>query len=812
MTRDIHNRPTHRSPKLSQHARRRAIAAALEPLEPRQLLTVDLSGAFATVPADAVVGGSRQAAVLSIANNGDTRFFRGLQIDVYAVRDGDAFDPDTSTSLGRFTRTVNVPAGTSRDVTLQVPVDISLAAGGYHFVAVLDPNNRITETDETNNVATSDTVTITQPNFDILPTFSAGTSLRRGLVSGTSSNGSVQLVLTNPAESAVRLPARTQVGVQVVARPVGAVDASQDILLNRTTINGNVGNLAPGQSRTVNVPIQFPATLVNGDYAVVALVDTGGAVAETSELNNTVIFPGNMVTVADPFADLGLTLNSASSLPTSVAADNRPLPLQFDITNNGNVSVAPGQFGTLTLVAHDLTTDQDFALQTLNNVALSGLTAGQTRTITVNPAVASSLPNGQFDIRATLTSGVATDLTLDNSLSLVSSGFSPLTVAPPNIDFAPTITGSTFGTTLVSGAAQSGIVTVDVGNVGNVNAAAAQRANVTVALRPVGAVDNTQDILIGTARSASLANLAAGAGRTVNVRTAIPANLANGEFNLVTTVRPIGTLIEGATDNNVFVTQAPLGLSSPFVNLNVASATTSFTGAQFGGATGVGSVTLSDLGNIAAKGNVTVQFFASPTGNIADATLVGSSVVPVNLLPGQTSTAFDVPVTLPTVAATGNYTLFAKILGSGVRDTVADDDLLPAGNVTLSSDFVDLLVSSASNPFSGTALGSATGTGLVTLQNIGNVAGTGDVTVTYYLSPTTTIDASAIPIGATTLSNFTLGAGTFSTPATVNLTLPNPTLSGNYNVLANISATGNLNSILSNDNTAVLGTLTILPI
>ena len=50
----------------------------------------------------------------------------------------------------------------------------------------------------------------------------------------------------------------------------------------------------------------------------------------------------------DPFADLGLTLNSASSLPTSVAADNRPLPLQFDITNNGNVSVAPGQFGTLT--------------------------------------------------------------------------------------------------------------------------------------------------------------------------------------------------------------------------------------------------------------------------------------------------------------------------------------------------------------------------------------------------------------------------------------------------------------------------------
>jgi hypothetical protein len=778
-----------------------ALRHALEPLEPRQLLSVDLHGTFITEPTTAF-SGAKQAVSVSVTNGGDARAVGTLSINYYAALDGQTFDPNTAFAIGRITKFVSLASGSSVIVNYTVALSAAMSAGTYRLYAVLDTANKFLESDETNNVAESASFAVAQPDYSLVTAFNSKTSLVPSVVAGLQTNAVVRIVITNSSGATVRLLAGQKVAVQIVARPVGAVDDSQDVLLNRSVCNASVSLLKPGQSRTQSINIRFPETLAEGTYDILVKVDTGNALAETVEDDNQATF-GPTVLVAQPFTDPALTFNSATSIPTDVVADGRALPLKLNVTNYGNVKIPSGQTSSIAIVAHCLEDSSDTTLKTFP-ISLSGLASGKTKTFKLSPAILNTLADGNYQIQALLATTSPGDLAPNDAVSCTTSTMS---VGPAFYNLNTLAPSASFSPSVVSGTAVTGTVSVRVQNLSNTYIPSGKYASISVILRPVGAIDETRDVTIGTIPQASLANLPIGATRTFRVSSTIPASTPNGDYQIITTVTP-SNLVEAYYDDNS-ATGPTVTLAQPFLDLAITSAAEKFPTPAAAGSSAIGTVVIRNLGNTPFQGSVTVQFFGTADGSSIPFTM-GSGTFLVSLQPGASTFALASALTLnlPNFATLArSATVQARL---AINDANSDDNLCPAGTIIISSQYVDLYVASATNPFSGTLPAGATASASIAVGNLGSGVAAGPVTVSYYASLTSTIDSSAVLLGTTTFS-----VGLFGVQRTdyipLTLTLPTPDALTSYKILATLSADLTIDNNPNNNLTAVLGTVSVQP-
>lgn len=641
---------------------------------------------------------------------------------------------------------------------------------------------------------------------DLVPAFGSTTKIPASIITNKPAHGNVKLIVTNSSGSSDTIASPLKIDVDVVARPVGAVDSSQDVVLSKPTATMSVGGLAPGKSRSIALPITFPSTLAAGQYDIIAMVDTTNVLAETNEDNNSVT-SDTVVTAAPPFMDPALSFNHATVFPSSVVADGGTLPIKINLTNLGNVRTTAGT-GTITITAHNLSTGTDTTLDTISNVSLTGLAPSGTRTLTLSPVVPADLDNGQYAVDVALTDSLAGDVTSNNTAVSTDIG-QTLVVAPASFDVAASIGSRTLPPAIVTGTTPSDVVNVTVTNDGNTTLPAVQLTDVSVALRPVGAVDSSQDIIIGNVTSRPLNKLAVGASRTIAVPVHLVGTIPSGNYDLVATVTPTN-LTETSTDNNVVVDNDALTVSTSFNDIGIVIATTSFGGSNAGGgATGTGTVTLENFGNIHTKGNVALQFFASTTDNIVDGQLIGAGLVPINLNPGQTITS-TAALTLPAQFTSSTLTLFAKIVPSGFTDTNPDNDVAQAGTLTTSGTFIDLSLSNATIPFGATAIGGASGSATANVANLGNETASGAVTISFFESQSTTFNAgTAVQIG-TTSTNINLNPGDVSMAIAVPVTLSAPGVSSTFTIFAEVTSNALVDSNPAN-NLLTVGSLTVNP-
>jgi hypothetical protein len=94
--------------------------------------------------------------------------------------------------------------------------------------------------------------------------------------------------------------ATAPIGVSLYASADGTLDPAADTFLGNIT---KTLRLKPGRSKDVKFGFQYPANLPDGDYQLLAQVDSGGAVAERDESNN-VAASAAPVRIAKPFVDL----------------------------------------------------------------------------------------------------------------------------------------------------------------------------------------------------------------------------------------------------------------------------------------------------------------------------------------------------------------------------------------------------------------------------------------------------------------------------------------------------------------------------
>ncbi|HVT82863.1 MAG TPA: hypothetical protein VHM90_19650, partial [Phycisphaerae bacterium] len=436
-----------------------------------------------------------------------------------------------------------------------------------------------------------------------------------------------------------------------------------------------------------------------------------------------------------------------------------------------------------------------------------------TKVFTLKPTIPNTLAIGNYEFRAELTTTAAGDVVGNNS----ASSNTPFAVGPAffNLAAQPPISG--FNPAILRATKTSDTVDVPVKNLSNTLIPAGTLADVTVSLRRINATSSANDILIGTAPNVSFSNLAQGATKTVHVSSRIPDRLPgnipvpDAEYEFVATVTP-ATLVESTLADNTAV-GSDIIIGGPFVDLAVVSATHNFRMPAASGSTGIGTVRLRNTGNVLIQGPVNIQFFistdANPTG-----IFLGSQTFTLILAPGAISPPISAALGLNVsggglAAVEGD--IVARINPASFADANVANDSLDAGHVVISSQFVDLRVASATNPFSSTVLGNSTGSGQVLLVNIGSGISVGDVVVKYFATPTGTLNGSEILIGSKTVGISLLSAQL--TPAiSVDLALPNPAILTNYKIVATITAPAATDNNPNDNLTTILGSVNVLPV
>jgi subtilase family serine protease len=242
---------------------------------------------------------------------------------------------------------------------------------------------------------------------------------------------SISISPTNPVQG---MPAT----ITVAVHNGGTCAAGGFVTQFRTSVSSPTGpsesipSLAPGETKTLNLPFVFTAA---GNYETVVQVDTGNAVPETNEANNLEILP---VTVLPPGVNLVLerfTVSPVAPNPTNAVVQGRAAVASITVTNTGNVPAGtfvvqwtPFLFG-----------------KPLTKTVVGGLAPGASTVVTMEYT---------FPFAATVTGTARADSTnavketdeLDNSATLktvVEPPLPNLRVAPEGIHVSPAPAGST---------------------------------------------------------------------------------------------------------------------------------------------------------------------------------------------------------------------------------------------------------------------------------------------------------------------------------------------------------------------------------
>ena len=223
-------------------------------------------GAALKLPGILTSGSGKLVSIpVMVKNQGNVPLLPGQKIDIEI----DAFDGITTTPLKTLIgqSVSSLKPGASATFTASVALPISLATGPYNVVAVADSSNSVTESDETNNTATSaGTIAVTQGFVDLSGSKFGTSTLHSSIASGTLLKGAVTLTMKNVGT--VAMPAGQQGTILLVAHNTAT---SVDVTLGMFSGTQTTA-LAVGATRLITENINLPAGLPSGNYDIEATI------------------------------------------------------------------------------------------------------------------------------------------------------------------------------------------------------------------------------------------------------------------------------------------------------------------------------------------------------------------------------------------------------------------------------------------------------------------------------------------------------------------------------------------------------------
>jgi subtilase family serine protease len=207
--------------------------------------------------------------------------------------------------------------GASSNVTTTLTVPATTPPGTYYVCAMADWDNRLPETDETNNTLCSASP-ITVP-ADLIMTVVSTTSL------GAAPGGSISLSNT------VKNQGTSASGASVIGfhLSTNTTYGDGDDIASVTT--RSVASLAGNATSAATTSVVVPSTTPLGTYYVCAMADVNNTVAETNETNNALC-------TATPIAvGPDLIISAISTTATTVAAGS-PFSVSNTVLNQGGAT------------------------------------------------------------------------------------------------------------------------------------------------------------------------------------------------------------------------------------------------------------------------------------------------------------------------------------------------------------------------------------------------------------------------------------------------------------------------------------------
>lgn len=198
--------------------------------------------------------------------------------------------------------------------------------------------------------------------------------------------GKADLLVTNNGNDPVK---QSGVSYSLYASTDGTFDGSDTLI---TTLTKNL-NLKAGKSKKFKFKFNYPSSLPDNNYSLLAIVDSGNGVPESNEGNNTAA-SGTQVTIAAPFVDFSGTL--ISPLPAAFVPGSKT-KLKVEVTNTGNV---PGPKGSILLSAFASTdTTLDGADTALGEKSTnSTIKPGKTKKVTISFEFPTVVPGSYFSL------------------------------------------------------------------------------------------------------------------------------------------------------------------------------------------------------------------------------------------------------------------------------------------------------------------------------------------------------------------------------------------------------------------------------
>ena len=264
----------------------------IEPLEPRQLLTADLTGTFISKLPTALPLQATNHLTVRITNQGDALAAGPANVLLYASTDPalDAGDTLLTTSKVKF----HLKPGQSSNVVLKFTSPTTLSTGAYFLLAEVIDGSTITEQNTANNVfSTLATVVITAPFVDLSDTIALSpktTSYTVGAKKQTPFKFTVDVFNKG------NVLAKGRLAISLFGSNNTTYDLQDPLLLN---IPVKQINIKAGAEVAYAVTFKPTIATQSGTFYAIAQISPAAPIVE-SNLDNDTAATSNQLTITNP--------------------------------------------------------------------------------------------------------------------------------------------------------------------------------------------------------------------------------------------------------------------------------------------------------------------------------------------------------------------------------------------------------------------------------------------------------------------------------------------------------------------------------
>jgi len=639
-------------------------------------------------------------------------------------------------------------AGASDTSTTDLLIPNGTLPGTYHVCAFADSTAALAESNTDNNTLCSTaTVTVAQPDLVMTAvTPNSGSYVAGGTLS-----------VTDTVQNQGAAPTIASIAIGYSLSTDTTFGNGDDIAITTTR---TVGPLGAGASSTATTNLLIPSSTPAGTYYVCAKADTGNAVSETNESNNSLC---STITVSPGGADL---IISAATTTATALAPGGSFTLSNSAKNQG-VSSA-GSF----VVAFHLSTNttygdgDDIAFTATRTVASLG--AGGTSTASTSLLIPSTAPLGTYYVcvLADRDNTVAETNETNNTRCTAT----PIVVTRPDL----LVTAVTPNASTVSATATLS-VTNSVKNQGT----AADPVSFKVAFNLSPTADYNNPGAVASTTTRTISTLAGGATSTATTTVTFPNTTPPGNYYVCAKADSANAVTESDETNNTLCSAATVTVPQADLIMSVVSMT----------ATAVSPGSNISLSNTAKNqglfpaGAFTIAYHLSTNaiyGDLDDITITQTRTV--TSLAVNASSAATTTLTVPLTTPLGTYYVCAMADSANtVTESNETNNSLCTATATVTVALPDLIMTLVS-PNSSTANAGGTLGVSNTEKNQGGATAVGFV-VNFHLSVDSTYGGGDDIVFATTRPGGTLAPGA-SSNVTTTLTIPSATLPGTYYVCA----------------------------